>query len=109
VFFFSFQFFKLLIGCADLCKLKSNSVWHFFCPPESKYPGREMRNRQTRAGFWKPTAKTIPVKAKGTNKEIGLRRSLAFYQGTSKKNVKTKWYAYEYELIPDNSTVKVTM
>ncbi|KAK8671817.1 hypothetical protein V6N13_038402 [Hibiscus sabdariffa] len=77
----------------------SNGVlteWYFFTPRDRKYPRGNRPTRSAGDGYWKPTGKPFPVVSKG--KEVGSKRSLAFFRGKSPNGEKTNWIMYEYLL-----------
>ncbi|CAK7348601.1 unnamed protein product [Dovyalis caffra] len=84
--------------------LKSDDpVWHFFCRRDFKYKNSKRSNRKTKKGFWKPTGKSVEIRAKRTKKVIGTKRTLVFYETASPKPVRTQWIMHEYEYISDSS------
>ncbi|KAJ6686329.1 putative proteinC DOMAIN-CONTAINING PROTEIN 82-RELATED [Salix purpurea] len=99
----------LIIAVVNVCKhepwdlpvkseIKSeDSVWYFFCPRDLKYSNSRRSNRRTKAGFWKPTGKTIQVKAKHNKKVIGTKKTLVFYKSASPKPERTGWIIHEYD------------
>ncbi|KAL3604302.1 hypothetical protein D5086_005161, partial [Populus alba] len=60
-------------------------------------------NRRTKAGFWKPTGKTIKVKAKRNKEVIGTKKTLVFYRSASPKAERTAWIIHEYEVFVSDS------
>ncbi|CAN8291622.1 unnamed protein product [Cochlearia groenlandica] len=73
--------------------------WYFYCPRDRKYRNSSRPNRVTGAGFWKATGTDRPIYAsEGTNKCIGLKKSLVFYKGRAAKGVKTDWMMHEFRL-----------
>ncbi|KAI5598975.1 hypothetical protein BDE02_02G167100 [Populus trichocarpa] len=85
-------------------EIKSDdAVWYFFCPRDLKYSNSRRSNRRTKAGFWKPTGKTIKVKAKRNKEVIGTKRTLVFYRSASPKAERTTWIIHEYEVFVSDS------
>ncbi|KAK8671172.1 hypothetical protein V6N13_037777 [Hibiscus sabdariffa] len=77
----------------------SNGVlteWYFFTPRDRKYPKGNRPTRSAGDGYWKPTGKPFSVVSKG--KEVGSKRSLAFFRGKSPNGEKTDWIMHEYVL-----------
>ena len=88
-FLFFFPFF------VDLSRIKTaDPDWFFFSPVDLKYSNGSHVNRQTEAGFWKPTGQDREVKS-GTNK-IGTKKSLVFYKGRGRAAVRTNWVIHQY-------------
>ncbi|KAJ6287803.1 hypothetical protein OIU76_028856, partial [Salix suchowensis] len=69
---------------------------YFFCPRDLR--GKTHR-RKTKAGNWKPTSEEKSIMAEGTENEIGVMRTLRFYEGA----VRTGWMIYEFDLISEPS------
>ncbi|XVF43113.1 hypothetical protein PTKIN_Ptkin02bG0014400 [Pterospermum kingtungense] len=85
----------------DLPKLASSGEkeWYFYCPRDRKYRNSARPNRVTGAGFWKATGTDRPIySSEGTNKCIGLKKSLVFYKGRASKGIKTDWMMHEFRL-----------
>lgn len=73
--------------------------WYFYCPRDRKYRNSARPNRVTRAGFWKATGTDRPIySSEGSNKCIGLKKSLVFYKGRAAKGAKTDWMMHEFRL-----------
>ncbi|KAJ6675427.1 putative proteinC DOMAIN-CONTAINING PROTEIN 86-LIKE [Salix viminalis] len=71
-------------------------AWYFFCPRDLK---GKLQRRKTKAGNWKPTSNTKSIMAEGTGNQIGVMRTLRFYEG----EVRTGWMIYEFDLISEPS------
>lgn len=54
---------------------------------------------KTEDGYWKITGKDREIKRKGTNKVIGIKKTLVFY---GNQHEKTNWVMHEYHSFPDN-------
>ncbi|KAI9090410.1 hypothetical protein K1719_028745 [Acacia pycnantha] len=105
----------------DLCKhepwdipersiIKSDDPqWFFFSPRDYKYSNRKQSNRSTRDGFWKPTGKPTDIKVRGSNKIIGTKKTLVFYEGPVRHGVRTNWVIHEYHAVafPEEQTTFV--
>ncbi|KAA3481899.1 NAC domain protein NAC72 [Gossypium australe] len=77
----------------------SNGVgneYYFFTPRDRKYANGSRPARNAGDGYWKATGSDKLICRKG--KIIGLKKSLAFYQGKQPKGVKTNWLMHEYVL-----------
>ncbi|CAK8535411.1 unnamed protein product [Lathyrus sativus] len=72
--------------------------WFFFSPRQE----REMRggrpNRITSSGYWKATGSPSYVYS-SSNKVIGIKKSMVFYEGKVPNGRKTKWKMHEYKAI----------
>ncbi|XP_020538384.1 protein NTM1-like 9 isoform X2 [Jatropha curcas] len=79
--------------------VSNDQVWYFFCKRELKYKNasRPRFNRSTDTGHWKPTGSENIVKAKGSNKTIGTKRTLVFYIRGAPREIKTNWVIHEYQ------------
>ncbi|XP_034708718.1 NAC domain-containing protein 62-like isoform X1 [Vitis riparia] len=79
----------------DLSRIKTaDPDWFFFSPVDLKYSNGSHVNRQTEAGYWKPTGQDREIKS-GTNK-IGTKKSLVFYKGRGRAALRTNWVIHQY-------------
>ncbi|KZV17664.1 NAC domain-containing protein 21/22 isoform 1 [Dorcoceras hygrometricum] len=70
--------------------------WYFYSQRDRKYATGLRTNRATVSGYWKATGKDRPVVRKGT--QVGMRKTLVFYQGRAPKGRKTDWVMHEFRL-----------
>ncbi|XP_073280823.1 NAC domain-containing protein 21/22 [Primulina huaijiensis] len=70
--------------------------WYFYSQRDRKYATGLRTNRATVSGYWKATGKDRPVIRKGT--QVGMRKTLVFYQGRAPKGRKTEWVMHEFRL-----------
>ncbi|KAK8693683.1 hypothetical protein V6N13_071255 [Hibiscus sabdariffa] len=77
-----------------------DQVWYFFYRPSFKYQNSSRINRTTNEGYWKPTGKPRKIMARGTETEIGKKKTLVFCKGRvgDHNKIKTGWIMHEYEL-----------
>ncbi|KAJ6328557.1 hypothetical protein OIU77_010278 [Salix suchowensis] len=81
----------------NLCEHEPRNLpEYFFCPRDLR--GKNHR-RKTKAGKWKSTSNIKSIMAEGTENEIGVMRTLRFYEG----EVRTGWMIYEFDLISEPS------
>lgn len=71
--------------------------WYFFTPRAKKYPKGTRPNRAADRGYWKATGTDKPV-VDDLGRKIGLKKSLVFYTGDTKKGSKSNWIMHEYRL-----------
>ncbi|XP_038682883.1 NAC domain-containing protein 72-like [Tripterygium wilfordii] len=74
----------------------SKRKWHFFSPRN-----RGRTKRQTKAGFWKVTGRSLVLK--NIANQVIIKRYLVFYTGGSSKQEWTNWAMHEYYLKPSDS------
>ncbi|TXG50375.1 hypothetical protein EZV62_022899 [Acer yangbiense] len=78
-----------------------DQVWYFFCSLDYKYAESDRARRTAKGGSWKKTGIDRPVKAKDSNKPIGIKKTLVFYKGRDfRKENKTNWTMHEFHEYP---------
>ncbi|KAG7557976.1 NAC domain [Arabidopsis suecica] len=84
----------------SLSKLKSDDpVWYFFCPKEYTSAKKKVTKRTTSSGYWKATGVDRKIKDKrGSRGEIGIKKTLVYYEGRVPKGVWTPWVMHEYHI-----------
>ncbi|KAF5732022.1 hypothetical protein HS088_TW18G00710 [Tripterygium wilfordii] len=84
-------------NCVGLVAIPpSKRKWHFFSPRN-----RGRTKRQTKAGFWKVTGRSLVLK--NIANQVIIKRYLVFYTGGSSKQEWTNWAMHEYYLKPSDS------
>ncbi|RWR84198.1 NAC domain-containing protein 82-like protein [Cinnamomum micranthum f. kanehirae] len=82
----------------------------FFCSLGSRYSNGKRKNRSSKCGYWKATAKDKDIYNK--SHKVGWRKTLTFYRGKAKEN-RTNWRIHEYRLedkeLPIASNYQVTI
>ncbi|XP_030935240.1 NAC domain containing protein 50-like isoform X2 [Quercus lobata] len=66
--------------------------WFFFAAQGLQHQKGKGRNRKTEKGYWKVTGNDREIKSEG--KVIGMKKTLVFHIGRSRKG--TKWVMHEY-------------
>ncbi|KAK4843436.1 hypothetical protein QYF36_008017 [Acer negundo] len=78
-----------------------DQVWYFFSSLDYKYAKSDRARRTAKGGSWKKTGIDRPVKAKNSNKPIGIKKTLVFYKGRDfRKENKTNWTMHEFHEYP---------
>ncbi|KAL3752941.1 hypothetical protein ACJRO7_000352 [Eucalyptus globulus] len=72
----------------------------FFCHLKRKYLNSNRSNRTTKAGYWKPTGEVPTIVSEDTEAQIGIRKTLVFYEGRMPKGKRTNFVMHEYLLKP---------
>ncbi|XP_075494548.1 NAC domain-containing protein 21/22-like [Primulina tabacum] len=70
--------------------------WFFYSQRDRKYATGLRTNRATVSGYWKATGKDRTVNRNGT--QVGMRKTLVFYQGRAPNGRKTEWVMHEFRL-----------
>ncbi|XP_010456147.1 PREDICTED: NAC domain-containing protein 69 [Camelina sativa] len=84
-----------------LAKIQSDNLeWYFFSRIEYTNPKKKnAMKRSTGCGYWKPTGKDRKIKDKrGNGVEIGLKKTLMYYEGKVPNGVRTPWVMHEYHI-----------
>lgn len=93
-----------------LSKLKSDDpVWYFFCPKEYTSAKKKVTKRTTSSGYWKATGVDRKIKDKRGNRgEIGIKKTLVYYEGRVPKGVWTPWVMHEYHItcLPQDQVIE---
>ncbi|CAI0469059.1 unnamed protein product [Linum tenue] len=86
-----------------LAKTDGEREWYFYVPRDRKHGSNGRPNRTTEKGFWKATGSDRKIwRMSEPKRQIGLRKTLVFYQGRAPRGTKTDWVMNEYRL-PDSS------
>ncbi|XP_044476384.1 NAC domain-containing protein 96-like [Mangifera indica] len=86
-----------------LSRIPSSEKWcNFFCAPDYINVDTSRFSRATKMGYWKLTGEPRKIKTKRSNKVIGAKRILVFYErhGGS-KGIKTDWVMHQYSVNND--------
>ncbi|CAK9271810.1 unnamed protein product [Sphagnum jensenii] len=73
--------------------------WYFFSPRDRKYPKGVRPNRAAASGYWKATGTDKPIYTNMGVRQIGVKKTLVFYEGRAPKGTKTNWIMHEYRLV----------
>ncbi|XP_061997509.1 protein NTM1-like 9 isoform X2 [Rosa rugosa] len=83
--------------------------WYFFSPRVFKHSKRKSTrsNRTTEEGYWKKQGKDRRITQARSDKQIGGKRILTFYQTGVQKKQKTDWVIHEYYLTKADSNEQI--
>ncbi|CAN7042213.1 hypothetical protein IGI04_006881 [Brassica rapa subsp. trilocularis] len=84
----------------SLSKLESKDlVWYFFSPKEYTSAKKNVTKRTTPSGYWKATGVDRKIKdRRGNGVEIGIKKTLVYYEGRVPNGVWTPWFLHEYHI-----------
>ncbi|KAG2312424.1 hypothetical protein Bca52824_023981 [Brassica carinata] len=85
----------------SLSKLESKDlVWYFFSPKEYTSEKKNVTKRTTPSGYWKATGVDRKIKdRRGNGVEIGIKKTLVYYEGRVPNGVWTPWVMHEYHIM----------
>ncbi|KAJ3703590.1 hypothetical protein LUZ61_007295 [Rhynchospora tenuis] len=89
---------KDLPSVAGVANKTDQEQWFFFCPRQQREAQGGRPTRTTMSGYWKGTGSPSCV-ISSSNKVIGVKRTLVFYQGKAPAGTKTKWKMNEYKAL----------
>ncbi|MQM15596.1 hypothetical protein Taro_048542 [Colocasia esculenta] len=73
--------------------------WYFFVPRDRRSNNTGRPNRTTERGFWKATGSDRRIRSVSeSNRVIGVKKTLVFYQGRAPRGTRTDWIMNEYRL-----------
>ncbi|EAY79990.1 hypothetical protein OsI_35158 [Oryza sativa Indica Group] len=92
-----------LAAVAGEASARDTEQWFFFCPRAERelHGGRPART--TPSGYWKATGSPSCVISSATNRVIGVKRTMVFYQGRAPTGTKTRWKMNEYKAVADDA------
>ncbi|KAI3682403.1 hypothetical protein L1987_82366 [Smallanthus sonchifolius] len=79
----------------ELCR-GDPEQWFFFISRQEREARGGRPSRLTKSGYWKATGCSSVVYS-SSNRSIGIRRSMVFYNGKAPSGKKTKWKMNEYK------------
>ncbi|KAF3332040.1 NAC domain-containing protein 90-like protein [Carex littledalei] len=74
---------------------EGDQQWFFFCPRQERETQGGRPSRTTPSGYWKATGSPSAVYS-STNRPLGMKKSMVFYQGKAPIGTKSKWKLNEY-------------
>uniref|UniRef100_A0A2P2JHJ0 NAC transcription factor 037 n=1 Tax=Rhizophora mucronata TaxID=61149 RepID=A0A2P2JHJ0_RHIMU len=74
--------------------------WFFFTPRQEREAKGGRQKRTTDSGYWKATGSPSYVYS-SNNREIGVKKTMVFYEGRVPNGKKTKWKMNEYRSIEE--------
>ncbi|KAJ0792029.1 putative transcription factor NAM family [Helianthus annuus] len=77
--------------------------WFFFIPRQEKEARGGRPSRLTQSGYWKATGSPSIVYSL-SNRAIGVKRTMVFYNGRAPTGTKTKWKMNEYKAFQEEAS-----
>ncbi|KAG6770370.1 hypothetical protein POTOM_026048 [Populus tomentosa] len=84
----------------DLCHGDPEEWFFFIRRQESEARGGRPK-RLTSSGYWKATGSPSPVYSSNSNRSIGEKRTMVFYEGRAPRGRKTEWKMNEYKAMEE--------
>nr|XP_043611208.1 NAC domain-containing protein 90-like [Erigeron canadensis] len=78
--------------------------WFFFIPRQEKEARGGRPSRLTSSGYWKATGSPSFVYS-SSNRAIGIKRTMVFYNGRAPTGTKTTWKMNEYKAFQESTIV----
>ncbi|KAG8089041.1 hypothetical protein GUJ93_ZPchr0011g26895 [Zizania palustris] len=91
-----------LAAMAGEASVRDTEQWFFFCPRAEREMHGGRPARTTPSGYWKATGSPSCVFSSATNRVIGVKRTMVFYEGRAPTGTKTRWKMNEYKAVADN-------
>ncbi|KAD3336344.1 hypothetical protein R6Q59_028432 [Mikania micrantha] len=88
---------------AGECCQEETEQWFFFIPRQEKEARGGRPSRLTSTGYWKATG-SMSIVYSSSNRAIGIKRTMVFYNGRAPTGTKTKWKMNEYKAFEDESS-----
>ncbi|OAY77930.1 NAC domain-containing protein 90 [Ananas comosus] len=85
----------------EACRGGGCEQWFFFCPMQEREAQGGRPSRTTPSGYWKATGSPSLVYSAATNRPIGQKKAMVFYQGRAPSGTKTKWKMNDYRALDD--------
>ncbi|CAL9177380.1 unnamed protein product [Musa hybrid cultivar] len=83
--------------------LRDGEQWLFLCPRQEREAHGGRPTRTTPSGYWKATGNLSYVFS-STNRVMGMKRTMVFYQGRTPTGTKTRWKMNEYRALEEGAT-----
>lgn len=99
-FSFSFDYFDYSEFSGDLCHGDPEEWFFFIRRQESEARGGRPK-RLTSSGYWKATGSPSHVYSSNSNRSIGEKRTMVFYEGRAPRGRKTEWKMNEYKAMEE--------
>jgi len=101
-FSFSFNYFDYSEFSGDLCHGDPEEWFFFIRRQESEARGGRPK-RLTSSGYWKATGSPSPVYSSNSNRSIGEKRTMVFYEGRAPRGRKTEWKMNEFKAMEEEA------
>ncbi|XP_064942022.1 NAC domain-containing protein 90-like isoform X1 [Musa acuminata AAA Group] len=82
---------------------RDGEQWLFLCPRQEREAHGGRPTRTTPSGYWKATG-SLSYVFSSTNRVMGMKRTMVFYQGRTPTGTKTRWKMNEYRALEEGAT-----
>ncbi|XP_072978974.1 NAC domain-containing protein 90 [Typha angustifolia] len=91
---------SLLPSMSGTASVRDQEQWFFFCPRQERESQGGRPTRTTPSGYWKATGSPSYVYST-SNRVIGVKRTMVFYEGRAPTGSKTVWKMNEYKALQE--------
>ncbi|KAK1310501.1 NAC domain-containing protein 90 [Acorus calamus] len=92
-----------LPGVSGVHNKNDTEEWFFFSPMQEREAQGGRPSRTTPSGYWKATGSPSWVRSSTSNRVVGCKKIMVFYQGRAPTGRKTGWKMNEYRALEEET------